>query len=397
MTVRDTEGRPEAARDDAPGPNAGGDTEWRWPGLRVAQRSILRDVLVHGPRSRADLTRRSGLSRASLSRLTRDLAAVGMLREGAALPEDRRGRPSERIELVNDAAYFIGFKLTGNAVYLAVTDLAARVVHTEGQPLTTTAVGDVIAQMAHAVGRIREKFDRVAAVGVCLAGDVTHVDGRAVVVGSSFLGWDEVQLEELVARATGLPVAVSNDVHALTTAHHWFGPGVGKEPFVVVALGEGIGSGIVLDGDVVQGAHGRPGRVGHLPVTPDGPTCDRGHVGCVSAYATIPAILRNCAGDGFWEALGEARSGAPAAARAFQDAGTALGAAIAALVNIVDPERVLVTGEALAVAEFASEQMQESIGRRIDPGNSQPAVELGAFEFTDYAWGAAITAIRDLI
>ncbi len=374
-----------------------GDAAWAWPDLRAAQRTILRDVLVHGPRSRADLTRRSGLSRASLSRLTRELADVGLVREGAALPEDRRGRPSERIELVSRAAYFVGFKLTGDALYLAVSDLSARVVHSEGQPLTTNAVGDVLAQVEHAVDRLRDRFGRIAAIGVCLAGDVRYVGGRAVVVGSAFLGWDEVRLEELVSGATGLPVAVSNDVHALTMAHHWFGPGVGAEPFVVVALGEGIGSGIVLDGDVVQGAHGRPGRIGHLPVTPDGPSCDRGHVGCVSAYATVPAILRGSGRTGFWEALSDARRGDDRAVRAFVDAGTALGAAVAALVNIVDPERVLITGEALAVAEFASEQVYESIRLRIDPGTPAPDVELGAFEFTDYAWGAAIAAIRALV
>src|SRR5699024_5586255 len=172
-----------------------------------AQRSILRDVLVHGPRSRADLTRRSGLSRASLSRLTRELADVGLVREGAALPEDRRGRPSERIELVSGAAYFVGFKLTGDALYLAVSDLSARVVQAEGQPLTGTAVGHVLAEVGHAVDRVGDRFGRIGAIGVCLAGDVRYADGRAVVVGSAVLGWDEVRLEELVSEATGLPVA----------------------------------------------------------------------------------------------------------------------------------------------------------------------------------------------
>ena len=288
---------------------AGGSAEsaegWQWPPLRSAQRAMLRDVLVHGARSRADLTRRSGMSRASLSRMTRELADLGLVREGAALPEERRGRPSETIELAAGAAHFVGFKLTGESLYLAVTDLAATVVHSEGEALTTTAVGDVVAQMSRAVERIRARHPRIAAVGVCLAGDVKTVGGRAVVVGSAFLGWDEVALEEIVAREVRLPVAVSNDVQALTTAHHWFGPGgVAREPFVVVALGEGIGSGIVADGELVRGAHGRPGRIGHLPVTGGGPRCDRGHAGCVSAYATVPAILRNSGGGGF---LGDAR------------------------------------------------------------------------------------------
>jgi len=386
-----------AARAQADGSAEAADG-WEWPPLRSAQRAMLRDVLVHGARSRADLTRRSGMSRASLSRMTRELADLGLVREGAALPEERRGRPSETIELAAGAAHFVGFKLTGESLYLAVTDLAATVVHSEGEALTTTAVGDVVAQMSRAVERIRARHPRIAAVGVCLAGDVKTVDGRAVVVGSAFLGWDEVALEEIVARDVRLPVAVSNDVQALTTAHHWFGAGgVSREPFVVVALGEGIGSGIVADGDLVRGAHGRPGRIGHLPVTAGGPRCDRGHTGCVSAYATVPAILRNSGGGGFWETLEAARGGEARADRALRDAGTALGAAVAALVNIVDPESVLITGEALAVAEYASDEVHRSLRERLDPGSPVPHVELGAFEFTDYAWGAAINAIRALV
>jgi len=378
--------------------DAVGDGDWAWPELRSAQRAVLRDVLMHGARSRADLTRRSGMSRASLSRLTRELVELGLVREAAALLEERRGRPSETIELCPDAAFFVGFKLTGESLYLAVTDLAAQVVFSEGEALTTTAVGDVVAQMSRAISRVRVRFPRLAAAGVCLAGDVKVVDGAAVVVGSAFLGWDEVALEAVVSREIGLPVAVSNDVQALTTAHHWFGPsGVAHEPFVVVALGEGIGSGIVSDGELVRGAHGRPGRIGHLPVTADGPRCDRGHIGCVSAYATVPAILRNSGGRGFWETLDAAGRGEALADAAFRSAGTALGAAVAALVNIVDPDSVLITGEALAVAEFASHEVHESIRSRIDPGSPVPKVELGPFEFTDYAWGAAINAIRSLV
>lgn len=390
--------RAQAANAVNEGSGAGVGDGWAWPELRTAQRAILRDVLMHGARSRADLTRRSGMSRASLSRLTRELAELGLVREAAALPEERRGRPSETIELHPGAAFFVGFKLTGESLYLAVTDLAAQVVFSEGEVLTTTAVGDVIAQMSRAIGRIRKRYPRIAAVGVCLAGDVKFVDGAAVVVGSAFLGWDEVALEANVSREVGLPVAVSNDVQALTTAHHWFGSsGVAREPFVVVALGEGIGSGIVSDGELVRGAHGRPGRIGHLPVTADGPRCDRGHIGCVSAYATVPAILRNSGGNGFWETLDAAKRGEALADVAFRNAGTALGAAVAALVNIVDPDSVLITGEALAVAEYASNEVRESIRSRIDPGSPIPEVELGAFEFTDYAWGAAINAIRSLV
>ncbi|GAA4416004.1 ROK family transcriptional regulator [Georgenia halophila] len=370
---------------------------WAWPALPEAQRTTLLDVLVHGNRSRAELARRSGLSRASLSRVTRRLVDAGLVREAGAPPLEGRGRPSEMIEIVPEAARFIGFKLTGDSLYAAVVDLGANVLHSEGQPLVTKVVGDVVTLIEQVVDRLREQFSRVAAVGVCLAGDVRFEDRHAVVVGSAFLGWDEVPLETLLARATGLPVAVSNDVQALTTAHHWFGAGVGASSLAVIGLGAGIGCGIVVDGELVKGAHGHPAKVGHLPVTSEGPRCDMGHVGCASAYVTIPAILRNTGGAGFWESLAAARGGDERADAAFRQAGTALGAVIAVLVNIVDPERVIVTGEGLAIAEYASDEMTTALAARLDPVSEAPAVQLRTFHFTDYAWGAAITAIRNLI
>ncbi|WOF24232.1 ROK family transcriptional regulator [Microbacterium betulae] len=384
-------GRPE--RSSAPS------GRWRWPELRDAQRTVLLDVLVHGTRSRADLTRRSGLSRASLSRLTRELGDAGLVRETSASPAEGRGRPSEMIAIVPDAAHFIGFKLTGDSLYTVVTDLSAKIRHSEGEPLVTRDVADVVALIVRTAARLRERFPRIAAIGVCLAGDV-RVDpsgGGDVVVGSAFLGWDEVPLQALIEESVELPVSVGNDVQALTTAHHWFGAGVGSSSLAVIGLGAGIGCGIVVGDQPVRGARGHPGKVGHLPVTPDGPSCDVGHVGCVSAYVTIPAILRNAGGSAFRESHAAARAGQARAHTAFLAAAEALGAVVASLANLVDPERIIVTGEGLAVAEYAPEHLATAVRERLDPAAEPPTVILQPFQFADYAWGAAITAISELV
>ncbi|MGW9112968.1 ROK family protein [Microbacterium sp. NPDC055683] len=369
-----------------------------WPELREAQRVILLDVLIHGSRSRAELARRSGLSRASLSRLTRELGDLGLVREAAAAPAEGRGRPSDTIQIVPEAAAFLGFKLTGDALYAAVVDLGGAVLHAEGEPLVTREVADVVAVIARTADRLRSRFARVAAMGVCLAGDVRRDAGAgAVVVGSDFLGWHEVPIEQLVMRATGLPVAVSNDVQALTSAHHWFGAGVGASSLAVIGLGAGIGCGIVVGDHAVAGAKGHPGKVGHLPVGRGDARCDAGHAGCVSAYVTVAAILRNAGTASFWEALESARAGEPAAERAFRDAAEALGAVIAALVNLVDPERIIVTGEGLAVAELHPDVVELAVRSRLDPASEAPQVTLQPFAFTDYAWGAAVTAMTALV
>jgi predicted NBD/HSP70 family sugar kinase len=370
---------------------------WRWPELHDAQRTVLLEVLVHGSRSRADLTRRTGLSRSSLSRLTRDLAELGLVVEGRPSQPNGRGRPSEVLHLVPDAAFFVGVKLTGDALYAVVTDLHGKVVLAQDHRLPSRRVDAVVELIGEVVRGMRRRYSRIASVGVCLAGDVLAAGARSVVVGSNFLGWDEVGLEELVAAATGLPVAISNDVQALTVAHHWFGAGVGCSSLAVISFGAGIGVGLVVGDQLVGGAHGHPGKVGHLRVRDDGPMCDRGHHGCVAAYVTVPSVVANAGAADLESALARAEAGEAAATRAVGDAAFALGVVIAHLANLVDPEKIVVTGEGLAIAHGAPEQVDAGIAARLDPASGPVEVEYRTLQFADYARAAAISAIRRVV
>ena len=331
-------------------------------------------------------------------RLTRDLVELEFVTEGAALRSAGRGRPSETVYIRPESAHFAGIKLTGEALYAVVTDLHANTVRTEEHALASRSVDDVVALIVETAGRLSASYPRLAALGICLAGDVRVVHGAASVVGSHFLGWeDEVPLERLVAERTGLPTAISNDVQALTLAHHWFGAGVGCRSLAVIGFGAGIGAGLVVGDELVRGAAGHPGKVGHLFVTDDGPGCDAGHPGCVSAFVTIPAVLRN-AGVSDLDALRVAfLAHEPRALAAVAAAGRALGVVIATLRNVVDVEKVVVTGEGLEVARWAHDQLMASLDERLDPAASDAALELRDFEFADYAWAAAITAIHHVV
>ena len=332
-------------------------------------------MLINGSTSRAELARRTGLSRTSLTRLTRDLVELGFVTEGETSAPNGRGRPSEILNLEPGSAQFAGVKLTGEALYAVVTDLHANVIEIEDRPLVSRYVPDVVAQIAEIVGRFEAAHPRLASVGVCLAGDVEQVRGRSVVVGSHFLGWDNVPLGSLLEAETGLPVAISNDVQALTAAHHWFGAGVGCSSLVLVGLGAGIGAGIVVNDELVRGTHGHPGKVGHVRVSDSGPTCDRGHVGCASAYVTIPAILHNAADTSFERVLERAAAGDAAAQSALDDAGYALGVVVAQLLNFIDPEKAIVTGEGLAVARVGMAAMELALAERLDPASERSEIE----------------------
>lgn len=330
-------------------------------------------------------------------RLTRDLVDFGFVSEGETLPTNGRGRPSDTLNIRADAAHFAGIKLTGDVLYAAVTDLHAKVLSTEEHPLDSRSIEAVVDLIASVVSALRVEYPRLTSIGVCLAGDIEHLEGRSIIVGSAFLGWARVPLQSLVEGRTGLPTSTSNDVQALTEAHHWFGAGIGCHTLALVGLGAGIGAGLVVDDHLVRGARGHPGKVGHLPVTADGPVCDRGHRGCVSAYVTVPALLKNAGTTGFWQTLELAMDGDERAIAAFEAAGRALGAVVAYLANLIDPEKIIITGEGLAIATFARKQLDEELAARLDPAAEPVTLELYEFNFADYAWAAAISAIRSVV
>lgn len=365
-----------------------------WPELHAGLRKVLLEVLIHGPRSRAEIARRTGLSRANLSRLTKDLIEIGLIFEGEPVATSGRGRPSELLQLCPDSANFLGFKLTGDALYVTVTDLHADVIESEEHELPGREVEAVVGLIGDVAHRLRRRYPKMAAAGVCLAGDVKLVDGRLSVAGSPFLGWGVVPLADLVSAATGLPSAVSNDVQALTAAHHWFGAGVGRRSMALIGFGAGIGGGIVANNELVTGSRGHSGKIGHLSVTHTGPRCDVGHIGCVSAFVTIPSIVRNAQADSYEQVIDRAVAGDELAIEALRAAGRALGVAIVQLANLIDPEKIIVTGEGLPMVRFAQDDILASIHDRLDPSAEAVTVDYHAFKFSDYAWAAAISAIR---
>lgn len=366
-----------------------------WPELGDAQRRVLLELLLRGEQSRVRLAEAVGLSRASLTRIARDLLELGLVVEGAVEQKATRGRPGEMLRLRPEAGHFVGVKLTGEALYLVVTDLSARVVAATTRALPDRDVAGVVALIAEVARETAGAWSPVA-IGVGLAGDVER-NGEAVLRASHFLGWDAVPLERHVAEATGLPTTVSNDVHALAAAHHWFDGLEHYRSLVVYGLGAGIGSGVVIEGELMEGAHGRSGRVGHARVGGEGRVCDNGHGDCIHSFVTMPSIEAN-AGVPYAEALERARAGEPRASAALERAAYALGAAIADSVNAFDPEAVCLLGEGLDMADVAPEAVRRGLSEFLE--NVAPEtvrIERPPFTFELYARGAAVAAMRDLL
>ncbi|MFD1150292.1 ROK family transcriptional regulator [Saccharothrix hoggarensis] len=358
-----------------------------WPDLPEVARDVLLEVLIHGAMLRAELATRLRLSRPTLTRATRTLVLAGLLVEGGTELRSSTGRPSELLRVRGEAHHFLGVKLTGDRLFASVTDLTATVVGTAEEPLRSTDPDDVVARIAD----VAATLPAVTGIGVTLGG-IVH-DG--VVAQAEFLGWEDVPLVARVAEATGVPTSADNDVQALTSAEQWFGAGAGLTSMALITVGAGVGCGLVVGGRLVEGSHGLPPRVAHILVDPSGPECGYGHRGCASSYLMTHVMLRGLDGPPTYEeAVERALAGDPDAKRVFDDAGYALGVLIGTVANLVDPQKVLLTGDGLPLYEVSAARVRDGIEATFEADTALIDLDVRPFDFSEWARSAAALAIR---
>lgn len=370
-----------------------------WPALTEPESAALRTVLTRGPLPRAEIARALGLSRASLTRVTRNLLDHGLMVEGALEVRGSTGRPSELLGVNSSSRHLLGVKLTGSSAFFAVTDLTGQVVASAEESLHARDVDAVVRQIADYRSAIAEDYPDIVAAGVCIAGDIATIGGRELVIDSAFLGWNEVPLHDVLTQVLRMPVAVQNDVRALTEAEHLFGAGAGSDTFALVTVGTGIGFGFTVHGQVVNGQTGHAGRVDHLAVDGSGPLCGLGHRGCASAYLPSSAIVDalRTPGVDYDDAVTRARAADPAALRAFADAGRALGVIIGTVANMLDPDRIVLTGDGIAVVELAGPHIHDAIAATRVPRGLATPLTVRSFEFTQWARAGAVIGLLSLL
>ncbi len=256
--------------------------------VSASARELAREVLIHGPISRAELGRRLGLSPASLTRLSKPFLDRGWFIEAPESLQGATGRPAKPLDVQVDSRRFVGVKITGESVFGVITDLRAGALDHGERTLPGHDVDVVVESVADLVERLRAADGaEVSGLGVSIGGNVA---GQRVVTRAPFLGWRDVALADRLEERLGVPVTVENDVTALTTAEQWFGAVRGRPAFAVVTIGAGVGYGLVVHDRVITTPDSGLGLGGHLPLDPSGPLCIEGHRGCSSAMLSIPSI-----------------------------------------------------------------------------------------------------------
>ncbi|MEV6013857.1 ROK family protein [Streptomyces sp. NPDC051976] len=378
----------------------------RAPITTPATATVFTTVLTHGPVSRLEVARMTGLSSAAVTKAARPFIEAGYMVELTDQPRPTQGagRPAVPLSVNPDREFFLGVKICAEELIGVVVDLQCQVRFALHRQLASTAVGEVVESLATLVADLRAQAPEYAGRGHCLgvaiSGDIDRASGT--VRYSPFLGWRDVPLAALLTDATGLEVTIENDVKSLAVAEQFFGDGAGVANFALVTLGTGIGCALVINHVLVAGAHGVAGEIGHVRVTGDGPPCHCGSSGCVEAIASTKAIVtaaRAACGDPALSidgAVAMARSGDTAMRQIFQRAGQAIGLGLAALANFTGPEKILVSGEGVGAYDLFETSIRTAFRQQAFGAAACPLV-LNPLPFEEWARGASAVAVQSLI
>jgi glucokinase len=288
----------------------------------------------------------------------------------------------------------VGVDVGGTSVRAGVVDVEGAVLDTARTP-TPRSEAALEAALAGVIGELASRHD-IQAVGLALAGFITP--DRCGVRFAPHLSWRDAPVADRIADRTGLPVVIEHDANAAALAERSFGAASGAATVVFVALGTGIGSALLLDGQLYRGAFGVAPELGHLRVVPDGRPCACGKTGCWERYcsgtalattavellardaARSPVLRRLVAGDP-GQVTGQrvaaaAREGDPVACAAMDELARWLGEGLALVADVFDPELVVIGGGVSESAPLFLDEAREHYARTVTGGSRRPLARI---------------------
>lgn len=271
-----------------------------------------------------------------------------------------------------------GTKLATAAVHETGDVLAERMQATSASAAPSGILDTLFAMAEETLAEAGLSRDDLSGVGVSFGGPVDFAGGKAVTC-HHLPGWENYALRDVIADRTGLPTIVDNDANAAALGEVMFGAARGRRHVLYLTVSTGVGGALVLDGRVHRGAGSMAGEIGHTVVVPDGPVCTCGQRGCLEAVASGPAIARAAreeiaagkstvlaavpACDLTAKHVAEAAPRDAVAARVLADAGRHLGMAIAAAVNLINPELVVIGGGVSQAGEALFGPIRTTVSR----------------------------------
>jgi N-acetylglucosamine repressor len=376
------------------------------------QLDILRHIRDEGPISRVDLKEKTRLSWGTITTSTKELLGLGIITETGSVSNGVGRRPVE-LDLNKGNNFVLGLQLGTLLVRSVLVDVKGTVVDEQEVPVDARGTSEEILSCLVKSARLmlrRHSVHRgsLAGIGIAAPGAVDFSSGVCL-YAPHHPQWKNVPLRKRFEQAFGVPCFVDHTFNCFVVSEKLFGYGRGLDNFICVLLGTGMSAGIVLRGEVYRGADSFAGEFGHTCYDANGPQCACGNNGCIEAYVSGPAIaamaveamkgrpdstvLSLAGGDPHKvtaEVLGRAARGGDRLAREiFDHMGTVLGVGISNLINIFNPQAIILGGGVVRAAEFFLPSCIETVKRRAWHASTKE-VKVSALERGEVLGAAAL-------
>lgn len=349
---------------------------------RVYNRSlVLQSLYSDGPQSRADLARGTSLTPVTIGALVSELIAEGLVVELGTRAASRVGKPATLVGFESSAAHIVSLDLSpGTDFRGALLDLNGTVLSTAQVPREGRCGEQAVAAVAELAGGLVSASRRpVLGIGVGTPG---VVDDDGVVLNAPNLGWSRMPLAQMLNQTLDRPVHVANDANAAALAEHSFGGATGSG-VLVLAVGLGVGAGILLDGALVRGDRFAAGEIGHLIVEDPGPPCACGRSGCLERLLSVPDLRERLLPLGHSEQQ-----------EVLAQAGTGLGIALAPVISTLDLGEVVLTGPPDLLGGALLQAATTAVRRRVLPVAGRAlSIRLSSLHENSILLGAAVLVL----
>ena len=341
----------------------------------INRQIVLNYVREREPISRAEIARETDLQRSTISAIVEALKTEGLVEE-IGEGESTGGRRPTMLRLRTKGAIAVGVAITPTRTMIATSDLAGRVVE-QNEFLTDADPEQTLDQVIDLVQDLtRRNNGSIEAVGVSLPGLVDPSTGTAIYV--PYFKWRDIPVAQRISAAVGLPVVIDNDANAVALAELWFGRPevIDARDFILVLVAEGVGTGIIFNGQVYRGQRGSAGEFGHMVIGTNAPVpCSCGSHDCWEAFSSERATIARysqLAGVnvilGFKEVVDRALEGESNAKAALFETAHYLGIGISNLVVGFSPEAVVVGGEIARAWPFIESALTETMEHSVRRG-----------------------------
>ncbi len=317
--------------------------------------------------SRTDLARATGLSQASITGITADLIREGLIEEKQPGAYEGGRRPT-LLAIRPDGVHVIGINIAVHEIRVVIVNFQAEMQasHTailENDCYSPEEIVSIIAQAIQAcIWEANFSKDQISGVGVGIPGPVDS--GTGVIRFLPNYGWEDVPFRDMLQAKINHPVFIDNSSNNLAIGEYWYGNGRGIDNFLVITLENGVGAGMMLNGQLVRGHLGIASEFGHICAVEDGPLCRCGRLGCIESFVGNNAIIRDARNlvrkkkwssvdvhpdsIGFAEIIEELEKGNTELDKIYDTAGTILGTGISNMIIMLNPELVIITGKGVA-------------------------------------------------